>query len=98
MGRYNGHPATLVGIFLAPGANALEVAKSVKVTMDGIAQRFPDGLTYAIPYDTTRFVAVSIREVLKTLGEAMLLVFWSCTCSCRAGARRSFPSPRYRSR
>jgi len=75
MGRYNGHPATLVGIFLAPGANALEVAKSVKVTMDGIAQRFPEGLTYAIPYDTTRFVEVSIREVMKTLGEAMVLVF-----------------------
>jgi HAE1 family hydrophobic/amphiphilic exporter-1/multidrug efflux pump len=75
IGRYNGRPATLVGIFLQPGANALDVGKSVEATVAGLAQRFPDGLTYAIPYDTTRFVEVSIREVLKTLGEAMLLVF-----------------------
>jgi hydrophobe/amphiphile efflux-1 (HAE1) family protein len=75
MGRFNGKPATLVGIFLSPGANALEVAKTVEVEMAGLAQRFPEGLTYAIPYDTTRFVRVSIGEVLKTLGEAMLLVF-----------------------
>ena len=75
MGRFNGKPATLVGIFLSPGANALEVAKTVEVEMAGISQRFPEGLTYAIPYDTTRFVRVSIGEVLKTLGEAMLLVF-----------------------
>ncbi|GIX27238.1 MAG: hypothetical protein KatS3mg123_1119 [Burkholderiales bacterium] len=74
IGRYNGRPATLVGIFLQPGANALDVAQSVKTTMAELAQRFPDGLAYAIPYDTTRFVEVSIREVLKTLGEAMLLV------------------------
>ncbi len=74
-GRYNGRPATLVGIFLAPGANALDVAKSVRVTVDEIAQRFPAGFAYAVPYDTTRFVKVSIQEVLKTLGEAMLLVF-----------------------
>jgi HAE1 family hydrophobic/amphiphilic exporter-1/multidrug efflux pump len=75
VGRYNGHPATLVGIFLAPGANALEVAKSVKTEVAGLAQAFPPGFTYGIPYDTTRFVEVSIREVLKTLGEAMILVF-----------------------
>jgi len=75
IGRYNGKPATLVGIFLSPGANALSVAKSVKATMGEISKRFPEGLTYSIPYDTTRFVEVSIREVLKTLGQAMVLVF-----------------------
>ncbi|HEY1329181.1 MAG TPA: efflux RND transporter permease subunit [Casimicrobiaceae bacterium] len=75
VGRYNGKPATLVGIFLSPGANALEVAKHVKADVADMAQSFPPGLTYAIPYDTTRFVEVSIREVLKTLGEAMVLVF-----------------------
>ncbi len=75
IGRFNGKPATLVGIFLSPGANALEVAKSVKTTMEELATRFPEGFTYAVPYDTTRFVEVSIREVLKTLGEAMMLVF-----------------------
>ncbi|HRD92182.1 MAG TPA: multidrug efflux RND transporter permease subunit [Accumulibacter sp.] len=74
-GRYNGQPATLVGIFLSPGANALDVAESVQATVDELKQRFPEGLTYAVPYDTTRFVKVSIEEVLKTLGEAMLLVF-----------------------
>src|SRR5258706_14358762 len=75
MGRLNGKPATLVGVFLAPGANALAVAKTVKDTAQELSSRFPEGFTYAIPYDTTRFVEVSIREVLKTLGEAMLLVF-----------------------
>ena len=64
IGRYNGKPATLVGIFLQPGANALEVAKSVKTEMTELSTRFPEGLTYAIPYDTTRFVEVSIREVV----------------------------------
>jgi len=75
IGRINGKPATLVGIFLQPGANALDVAGEVKETMKGLSKRFPDGLTYSIPYDTTRFVEVSIREVLITLTEAMVLVF-----------------------
>ena len=75
LGRVNGKPATLVGIFLSPGANALEVAKSVKQAMAQMSARFPEGLTYSIPYDTTRFVEVSIHEVLKTLGLAMVLVF-----------------------
>jgi len=75
IGRINGKPATLVGIFLQPGANALDVAGEVKDTMKGLSKRFPDGLTYSIPYDTTRFVEVSIREVLITLSEAMVLVF-----------------------
>ncbi|MET0441671.1 MAG: efflux RND transporter permease subunit, partial [Casimicrobiaceae bacterium] len=74
MGRFNGKPATLVGIFLSPGANALAVAKTVNATMAELATRFPEGFTYATPYDTTRFVEVSIREVLYTLAEAMLLV------------------------
>ncbi len=75
IGRYNGRAATLIGVFLAPGANALDVAKSVQSRVAALAKRFPEGLAYAIPYDTTRFVEVSIREVVKTLAEAMLLVF-----------------------
>ncbi|HER20028.1 MAG TPA: hydrophobe/amphiphile efflux-1 family RND transporter, partial [Chromatiales bacterium] len=75
IGRVNGKQATLVGIFLQPGANALEVAGQVTQTMDGLAQAYPDGLEHSVVYDTTRFVRVSIREVVKTLGEAMLLVF-----------------------
>src|SRR4030095_14965924 len=61
MGRINGKPATLVGIFLSPGANALAVAKSVKATMTELATRFPEGFTYSIPYDPTRLGEVSTR-------------------------------------
>jgi hydrophobe/amphiphile efflux-1 (HAE1) family protein len=75
IGRQSGKPATLVGIFLKPGANALDVAADVKKTLAELSTRFPDGLTVDVPYDTTDFVHVSIREVLKTLAEAMVLVF-----------------------
>ncbi|MEP7063729.1 MAG: efflux RND transporter permease subunit [Betaproteobacteria bacterium] len=74
-GRYNGKPATLVGIFLSPGANALDVAKSSNALLAELGGRFPQGLAYSVAFDTTRFVEVSIREVIKTLGEAMILVF-----------------------
>jgi multidrug efflux pump len=74
-GRYNGKPATLMGIFLQPGANQLEVGAAVRARLEEMKQRFPPGLAYAIPFDTTEFVEVSIREVVKTLAEAMLLVF-----------------------
>ena len=75
VGRINGKEAVLVGIFLQPGANALDVAGDVKAQMDTLAARFPAGLEHRVAYDTTRFVEVSIREVVKTLIEAMLLVF-----------------------
>src|SRR3954464_7857978 len=74
IGRINGRQATLVGVFLLPGANALEVGQNVVKTVDSIKQRFPQGLDYRVAYDTTRFVKVSIREVVITLVEAMLLV------------------------
>ncbi|HYD55802.1 MAG TPA: multidrug efflux RND transporter permease subunit [Burkholderiales bacterium] len=75
IGRINGRSATLVGIFLQPGANALEVGEAVKQETARLAERFPEGLKHHVAYDTTRFVEVSIREVVITLGEAMLLVF-----------------------
>src|SRR5450631_95819 len=75
IGKYNGKPATLMGIFLQPGANALDTGKAVRARLEELKQRFPQGLEYAIPYDTTRFVEVSIREVMYTLAEAMALVF-----------------------
>jgi HAE1 family hydrophobic/amphiphilic exporter-1/multidrug efflux pump len=75
IGRVNGKQATLMGIFLQPGANALDVADECNAVMKQLAQRFPQGLAYSVPYDTTRFVKVSIREVVKTLAEAMALVF-----------------------
>jgi HAE1 family hydrophobic/amphiphilic exporter-1/multidrug efflux pump len=75
MGRINGKSATLVGVFLQPGANALAVAQDAKHTVAELAKRFPEGLTYSVPYDTTRFVEVSIKEVIETLVIAMILVF-----------------------
>jgi multidrug efflux pump len=75
LGKYNGRPATLMGVFLQPGANQLEVGEAVRARLQELSQRFPAGLSYAIPFDTTMFVEVSIREVVKTLLEAMALVF-----------------------
>ncbi len=75
IGRINGRSAALIGVFLQPKANALDVAKDVNATMARLAERFPSGLKQEVVYDTTRFVEVSIREVMITLGEAMLLVF-----------------------
>ncbi|MGL6046562.1 MAG: efflux RND transporter permease subunit, partial [Vogesella sp.] len=74
-GLHNGRPTIPIGINLAPGANQLDTAKAVQERMDELAARFPQGLSYAIPYDTTRFVEVSIEEVIHTLAEAMVLVF-----------------------
>jgi len=74
-GRVNGKSATLVGIFLQPGANALATGDRVNAEMARLAERFPQGLKQAVVYDTTRFVKVSIREVVITLAEAMALVF-----------------------
>jgi HAE1 family hydrophobic/amphiphilic exporter-1/multidrug efflux pump len=75
IGRVNNKPATLIGVFLQPGSNALAVAKDVDATMQRLKSRFPPGLGYEVVYDTTKFVEVSIREVMFTLGEAMVLVF-----------------------
>ncbi|MCG9759287.1 MULTISPECIES: efflux RND transporter permease subunit [Pseudoalteromonas] len=74
-GTINGKEAVLLGVFLQPGANALDVAKAVEAEIEQIKPQFPTGLAHVNSYDTTRFVEVSIREVLKTLGEAMILVF-----------------------
>jgi multidrug efflux pump len=71
---FNGSPAVPIGVYLQPGANAIQVAASVKATMDSVAKRFPEGLRYDIPFDTTRFVEVSIKEVVFTFIEAIALV------------------------
>ena len=70
----NGAPTVPIGIYLQPGANALEVAAAVRATMDRLAQRFPDGLRYDVPFNTTRFIEVSVQEVIKTFVEAIILV------------------------
>jgi hydrophobe/amphiphile efflux-1 (HAE1) family protein len=75
IGRVNGRQSALLGIFLQPGANALDVATDVGKAMAEISKRFPVGMEFQNVYDTTRFVKVSIREVVKTLLEAMALVF-----------------------
>jgi HAE1 family hydrophobic/amphiphilic exporter-1/multidrug efflux pump len=67
-------PAALIGIFLQPDANALDVAKHIKQVLDEQAPRFPPGLVYSIPYSTTPFVTESLKEVLVTLGIAFVLV------------------------
>jgi HAE1 family hydrophobic/amphiphilic exporter-1/multidrug efflux pump len=74
-GKFDGKSAVLLGIFLQPGSNALAVSDEVNATIAELEKQFPEGLAHALPYDTTRFVKVSIREVLKTLAEAMVLVF-----------------------
>ena len=70
----DGEPAIAIGIFLQPGANALDVTSSVRSKMAELQQRFPDGIEYGIPFDTTKFVEVSIEEVIKTFLEAVVLV------------------------
>ncbi len=71
----NGRPTVPIGVFLQPGANALQVGTALDARMAELAKRFPAGLDYSAPYDTTTYIRVSIREVLTTLVEAMLLVF-----------------------
>ncbi len=71
---YDGRPAAGIAIYQTPGANALAVAHEVTTTMETLARSFPAGLTWSIPFDTTRFVAASIHEVYKTLIEAGILV------------------------
>ncbi|WP_047608910.1 multidrug efflux RND transporter permease subunit AcrB [Rahnella aquatilis] len=73
--RFNGQPASGLGIKLATGANALDTAASVKATLAKLEPFFPSGLQVVYPYDTTPFVKISIKEVGKTLFEAIVLVF-----------------------
>lgn len=73
-GRLNGKPNVFLLTFLSPGANALDMVKRVRKEMEEVAKSFPPGVSWDIPYDTTRFIEVSIEEVVKTLGTAMVLV------------------------
>ncbi|ODT68243.1 MAG: RND transporter [Nitrosomonadales bacterium SCN 54-20] len=73
-GRWNGQPNAFLLTFLSPGANALETVKHIRQEMERLSRSFPAGVSYDIPYDTTTFIDVSIKEVVKTLIEATLLV------------------------
>ena len=70
----NGKPGVALGVFLQSGANSLDTAKSIKLKMEELKTRFPEGMEYSIPYDTSEFVKATIEEVFKTLGEALILV------------------------
>ena len=73
--RYNGKPVAVFAIQLLPGANALDVSKAVRAKMDELSPSFPQGVSWFTPYDSTTFVNISIKEVIHTLVEAIILVF-----------------------
>src|SRR3546814_2309429 len=72
--KLDGKNAVGIGIFQAPGANALEIRDSVIAAMDEVSTHFPDGIKYEAVYDTTIFVRDSIKAVVTTLLEAVVLV------------------------
>lgn len=71
----NGQPATGVAIQMTPGANAVRTAAAVRARLAELSRSMPEGMEYAIPFDTAPFVKVSIQKVVQTLAEAMVLVF-----------------------
>ena len=75
LSRVNGQTATGLGIKLAPGSNAVDTTRKIRQTMTELAQYFPAGVTWDIPYETSTFVEISIKKVVTTLLEAIALVF-----------------------
>jgi hydrophobe/amphiphile efflux-1 (HAE1) family protein len=73
--RLTGQPTVTMGVFQLPEANALEVSAAVRAELSRLSQTFPSGVEQMVRYDPTRFVSESVREVLETLFEAMILVF-----------------------
>src|SRR5690606_35008743 len=73
--QFDGKPVGGFAIQLLPGANALNVAEAVRAKMNELQATFPKGVTWMSPYDSTTFVRISIKEVVKTLAEAVVLVF-----------------------
>ncbi|MBB3224421.1 efflux RND transporter permease subunit [Pseudoduganella umbonata] len=73
--RFNGKPATGIALKLATGANALDTAKAVEAKVEEMSKLFPKGMKAVVAFDTTPFVELSIEEVVKTLAEAIVLVF-----------------------
>jgi multidrug efflux pump len=71
---YQGKPATLIAVYQQPGANAIQVSKDVRSSLARLSKSFPAGLEYEVALDTTLFVQASIREVIKTFFEAVVLV------------------------
>ncbi|MDI6745717.1 MAG: efflux RND transporter permease subunit [Rhodocyclaceae bacterium] len=73
--RLDGQPTAAIAVRLSPGANALDTVKAVNAKMAELAKYFPEGVSWSVPYDTSKFVEISINEVVKTLLEAVVLVF-----------------------
>ena len=73
--RLNGQPSAGVGVQLSPSGNALATADAVKVRLEQLKAYFPPGMSYAVPYDSSKFVRISIKQVIATLAEAVGLVF-----------------------
>ena len=73
--RLNGRPSTGIGVQLSPTGNALATAGAIKARMEALSRYFPPGVQYSIPYDSSRFVKISISQVAETLVEAVVLVF-----------------------
>ncbi len=74
VGRLDGHPTALILVYLRPGASALDVDKTVVARMQQLQHTFPQGITWSVPFDTTPFITQSVKEVVETLIEALLLV------------------------
>ena len=72
--KLNGTPATFIAVYQQPGANGLDVSKAVRATLEEMKSRFPSGIDYLISLDTNDFVRISIKEVIHTLFEAIVLV------------------------
>ncbi|KAA0012975.1 multidrug efflux RND transporter permease subunit [Billgrantia pellis] len=75
--REDGRESVAAGVQLAPGANAIETAEAVRGRLEELSSNFPEGISYSVPYDTSGFVEASIKKVLATLLQAMVLVFLS---------------------
>src|SRR5919198_590234 len=72
--RFNGAPAAAIGIYQSPGSNAVEVARQVRETLNELQKRFPNDLAYTVFWDSTVFVTETIKEVIRTLAVAIVLV------------------------
>ncbi|MTH76554.1 efflux RND transporter permease subunit [Paracoccus aestuariivivens] len=72
--RLNGQPTAMIGVYLAPGANAMQTSEAIAATLRQAEQAFPQGISWSVPYDSVSFVKASIHEVIKTLIEAFILV------------------------
>lgn len=73
-GEYNGQPSTVLAIYQAPGANALQVSENVLARLESLSKAFPDDMEYAVPFNTTDFVQASLDDVIATLFLTFLLV------------------------